>query len=136
MEELCKSIGEVDNETTVSEVTVTTVDLATFGVDPDSSGSVKWSAVSNGGVEGSVFNSLEHVNMSDSDVGNLGEAERDSAEHDLTGVDRGVSLGEQTGSSEVTEVEDNDGESVESDASIFIQTSPLGIPVATLTGVK
>ena len=80
-------MGEVDNETTVSEVTVTTVDLAIAGVDPDSFGSVRWSSVSNGGVvEGSVFGSLGHANMSDSDVGNLGGAERDSAEHALTGV--------------------------------------------------
>lgn len=137
LEELSKSMGEVDNETPLPEVTVTTVDLATVDVDPDSSESVKWSAVSNGGVEGSVVDSLEHANISDSDVGNLGGAERDSAEHDLTGVpDWGVSLGEQAGGSDAAEVEDNDGGSVESDASIFIQTSPLGIPVVTLTGVK
>ena len=45
-------------------------------------------------------------------------------------------MGEQTGGSDVAEVEDNDGGSVESEASIFIRTSPLGIPVAMLTGVK
>ena len=128
LEELSKSMGDVDNETTVSEVTVTIVDLGTVGVDPDLSGGVKTSAVSS---------SLGHANMSDSDeAGKLVKVERDSAEHDLTGVDWGVSLGEQTGGSDVAEVEDNDGGSVESDASMFILTSPLGIIVAVLTGAE
>lgn len=79
LEELSKSMGDVDNETTVSEVTVTIVDLGTVGVDPDLSGGVKTSAVSS---------SLGHANMSDSDeAGKLVKVERDSAEHDLTGVD-------------------------------------------------
>ena len=71
----------------VAEVTVAIVDLAMVGVHPDSSGSVNSSAVSNGGVEDGLFSSLEHVNMSDSDVVNLGGVERDCAEHDLTGVE-------------------------------------------------
>ena len=45
-------------------------------------------------------------------------------------------MGEQTGGSDVAEVEDNDGGSVESDASMFILTSPLGIIVAVLTGAE
>lgn len=136
LEELSKSMGGVGNERTVAEVTVTIVDLATVGVDPVSSGSVKSSAVSNGGVEGGVFGSLEDVNMSDSDVVKLGGVEIDSTEHDLTGVEWGVSLDEQAGGSDVAEVEDNDGGSVESDPSIFIQTSPLGMPVAVPMGVE
>ena len=84
--ELSESIGGVEIEMTVAEVTVAIVDLAMVGVDPDSSGSVKLSAVSNGGVEGGFFGSFEHVNMSDSDVVNLEGVERDCAEHDLPGV--------------------------------------------------
>ena len=45
-------------------------------------------------------------------------------------------MGEQTGGSHVAEVEDNDGGSVESDASMFIQTSPLATPVAVLVDVE
>ena len=74
--------------------------------------------------------------MSDSDVEELGGVQRDSAEHDLTGVDWGVSLGEQIGGSDVVEVEDNDGGSVESDASMPIRTSPLGMPVVVQTSAK
>ena len=85
--ELSESIGGVEIEMTVAEVTVAIVDLAMVGVDPDSSGSVKLLAVSNGGVEGGFFGSLEHVNMSDSDVVNLEGVERDCAEDDLTGVE-------------------------------------------------
>jgi len=136
LEELSTSTGGVENERTVPRVTVTVVDFDSVGVDLVSFGSVKSSAVSNGGEAGGVFGSLEHVNASDSDVVELGRVERDSAEHDLTEVEWGVSLGEQTGGSDVAEVEDNDGGGVESDASIVIQTSPLGMPVAVLTGVE
>ena len=132
LEELSKSMAGVEDERTVSEVIVTIVDLAIVGVDPVSSGSVKSSAVSNGGVEGS----LEHVNMSDSDVDELGKVERDSAEHDLTGVVWSVSLGKQTGGSDVAEVDDDDGGDVVWDATMFIQTSPLGTPVVVHTGVE
>ena len=135
LEELSKSMGGIEDETTVAEVTVTIVDLGTVGGDPVPPASVKSSAVSNGGMGGGMFGSLEHVNMSDSDVDELGGVETDFAEHDLTGVDWGVSLGEQTCGSDVTEVEDNDGGSVESDASMFMQTSLLGMPIAVHTGV-
>ena len=113
LEELSNFIAGVEDERTVAEVIVTIVD---FGVDPLSSGSVKSSAVSNAGWEGSL--------------------ERDSAENDLTGVDWRVSLGKQTGSSDVAEVDDNDCGRVESGISMFIQTSPFVMPVAWHTGVE
>ena len=136
LEEQSTFMRGVEDERRVAEATVTIVDLSTVGVDPFSSGIIKSSAASNGGVERCIFGSLEHVNMSDCDVDRLRGVEKASAERDLTGADWGVSLGEQTFGSDVADVEDNGGGSVESDVSMFIQTSPLGLPIAVHTGVE
>ena len=88
------------------------------------------SADTAGGVEGGKFGTLERVKMSDSDTEDLEGLARNSAERDFGGVDCGVPLGVHIDGSDLTDVEDNDSGSVESEASIFMHTSVLGVPVA------
>ena len=61
---------------------------------------------------------------------------RDSTERDSSGVTGGVTGGVLIDGSDLTEVEDNDSGSVESESSMFIRTSVLGDPVVVHTGVK
>lgn len=51
-------------------------------------------------------------------------------------MDCGVTLGVQINGSDKADVEDNDSGRVESDASMLIHTSVLGLPVAVDTDVK
>lgn len=75
--------------------------------------------------------------MSDSGTKDLGGVERDSTERDFSGVSCGVSLGKHIDGSDLTDVEDDDSGSVESEASMFIRTSVHGVPVAVHdTGAK